>query len=360
MRKTLLRSLLIVVLVPLLYLGSVIGYAMLTDYRPTQPEALPIGGDAPMPQAYDTLTFVTWNIGYAGLGAGADFFYDGGKTVRMPQDSVQAYLQGIQETMDQLDFAYQIDHWMLQEVDRASRRSYRIDQTVAIAEQLPDWSWSFAPNYDVKFIPIPLMRPMGKAYAGQLSLSRFRPTEATRYPYTGSYDWPTYLFFLDRCFLLQRYALADGRQLLVINTHNSAYDDGTQRAQQMEQLAGVLREAQAAGHLVVAGGDWNQSPSGFRGVGDLPVRTSSLEARFQVAADFPAAGWQWAYDPLVPTNRDLDKAFDPAKTPRTILDFFLVSPGIEVLEVRGIDLGFRHSDHQPVLLRVRLPQLLPS
>jgi hypothetical protein len=37
-----------------------------------------------------------------------------------------------------------------------------------------------------------------------------------------------------------------------------------------------------------------------------------------------------------------------------VIDGFLVSPNVTVLEVRTADLGFRFSDHQPVTVRLRL------
>ena len=54
-----------------------------TLYDKTEPEYLP-----------DTLTVVSWNIGYAGLGDNMDFFYDGGRRVR---DSRARTAQNLQE-----------------------------------------------------------------------------------------------------------------------------------------------------------------------------------------------------------------------------------------------------------------------
>lgn len=44
---------------------------------------------------------------------------------------------------------------------------------------------------------------------------------------------------------------------------------------------------------------------------------------------------------------------EPRQRPQTTLtDFFLVSPGVRVLSVRTLPLGFRSSDHNPVVMRV--------
>jgi exonuclease III len=38
----------------------------------------------------------------------------------------------------------------------------------------------------------------------------------------------------------------------------------------------------------------------------------------------------------------------------TVIDYFLLSPNIELLEVKGIDEGFENSDHNPVSMRIKL------
>ena len=42
------------------------------------------------------------------------------------------------------------------------------------------------------------------------------------------------------------------------------------------------------------------------------------------------------------------------KTFTTLIDFYLVSPNVEILEVKTIDLDFKYSDHQPISLKVKL------
>jgi hypothetical protein len=66
--------------------------------------------------------------------------------------------------------------------------------------------------------------------------------------------------------------------------------------------------------------------------------------------------WIWAFDPSTPTNRDNAFPFEKGKTPTTILDYFLISPNVELLTAKNIDLGFKNSDHNPVYVKVRLLQ----
>ena len=68
-------------------------------------------------------------------------------------------------------------------------------------------------------------------------------------------------------------------------------------------------------------------------------------------------GWQWVFDEKVPTNRALKKVLDYGKTPVTLIDFYLVSPNVRVINVAGKNLKFEHSDHNPVMMEIELKGL---
>ena len=46
---------------------------------------------------------MTWNIGYGGLGAETDFFYDSGTMVTTPEEWVKKYTAGIDQTVKEND-----------------------------------------------------------------------------------------------------------------------------------------------------------------------------------------------------------------------------------------------------------------
>lgn len=352
--RWLIRLIVFVFLLALLYVGGMIVYAMLTDYDPPPTETLTMEGKArdsllTVVQP-DTLSLYNWNIGFTGLGKESDFFYDGGDQVIMPEALVDKNRTGIMAEIAVQ--AKETDFFLLQEVDRHSRRSYYVDGVEAISAVLPGFVSSYATNYRVGFIPIPFTRPMGTVEGGLATWSRFQPDEAMRYSFEGNYDWPTYLFFLDRCFLLTRFTRANHPDLVLINTHNSAYDDGSLKKRQMEQMQKVLLAEYEKGNYVIVGGDWNQFPPHYQGVEGFALNEQSWST--PVAEDYPAAGWQWAYDPSLATNRSLNAPFDADTTRRYIIDYFLLSPNVELLKVKTADLGFAYSDHQPVRLQVVL------
>jgi endonuclease/exonuclease/phosphatase family metal-dependent hydrolase len=159
---------------------------------------------------------------------------------------------------------------------------------------------------------------------------------------------------LDRCLLVQRYDLSSGKQMLVVNLHNSAYDNtGKLKAQEMAYLKNFITQEYEKGNYVIVGGDWNQNPPGF----DNNTFSRNLKETYPqtaVMADFMPADWKWAFDATTASNRNLVTAYDKDKTFTTLIDFFLLSPNVDLVSVKGAHVGFQFSDHQPVKLQVKL------
>ena len=74
----------------------------------------------------DSVSILTWNVGYAGLGEESDFFMDGGKQVRAPSKAVvEKNMDGIVSTVKDLN----ADFTFLQEIEAdPSTRSYGIEE----------------------------------------------------------------------------------------------------------------------------------------------------------------------------------------------------------------------------------------
>ena len=323
-------------------------FGTLSDYRPDEKTQVSENPDAPA-ISDSIFRIMTWNIGYCGLGERMDFFYDGGKGVRPDRATSEANLEGVIEyakTLDSCDFL------LFQEVDVESKRSYRINQLEALEKGLFPVLVSFGKNFDVAFNPAPPRAPLGKVVSGIATLGRRVPSSSIRYSFPGNYGWPMGVFMLDRCFLVNRYPLTGGRELLVINTHNSAYDDGSLRKAQMEYLHGFLMEEYGKGNYVVVGGDWNQTPYGFEPEFERDV-FDTIQLSY-VPKDYLPGDWTWLYDPTVPTNRRVDTPYKAGVSRTTVIDFYLLSPNLEPLFVKGVYLGFIHSDHQPVLAGFKL------
>jgi endonuclease/exonuclease/phosphatase family metal-dependent hydrolase len=205
----------------------------------------------------------------------------------------------------------------------------------------------FAKNYDVRFVPQPFLGPMGQVTSGLMSLLRWQPTQAQRLAYPGSFPFLLRLFFLKRCALVTRTPW-QGKELVLINTHNSAFDDGLLKRQEMAFLRELLLEEHAKGNFVIVGGDWNQLPPGKTHSPGSGQETMAIDPAF------PGPGWHWVADLSRDSNRSVKAPYIPGQTATTTLDFFLLSPNLQALEIKTLMLGFAHSDHNPVRVRIGL------
>lgn len=353
-----LKILLALFLICVLSVAGLIGFLMVTEYKPGDREEVPrrarltslAKGSSDSLTSSRTFTCLTWNIGYAGLGKELDFFYDGGTVVNPPRERSEQYLDGIRQTLSGFGSA---DFVFLQEVDFQSSRSFRKDQCAVLAHSLPSHEAVTALNYSCRFIPVPVTDPMGKVESGLVTFSRAEAQEATRHAYRANFSWPKRLVFLKRCFLVTRFMLENGKQLVMVNLHNSTFDAGGHlRLAEQEQLQEFLLAEYRDAHYVVVGGDWNMNPKGF-----IPdsIRTADRgQAILPPIGEAFLPGWTFAFDPDVPSNRNVDEPYRKGSTGTTVIDFFILSPNVRLCRVKTMDLGFSCSDHNPVLLTFEL------
>lgn len=335
----------------LIFVGFVI-YITLTDYKPEKVEIIVEKGTYDIVELQqDTFSLINWNVGYAGLGEEMDFFYDGGTKTRASREESEKYLNDILRFIKTNDT---VDMWLLQEVDVDAKRSYYINQVEKVNNAKKGSYGVFARNYMCKHVPIPVTDPLGYVEAGLMTFSNFPPQEAIRFAYPLIASWPNKLFLLDRCFLLNRYSLASGKELVVLNTHNSAYVyDSILRIEELQIIKKVMLEEYNKGNYVIAGGDWNQNPPGYFPSDDYNGH-KFLASVVKMNDDFMPADWSWAYDNSAPTNRSNYKSYVLGENTTTCLDYYLVSPNVEIIDVEVLDQKFRSSDHNPVYLKAIL------
>ncbi len=346
--KKILKFLLYFVVILLIAFAGFLIFATADNYSP--PEQVIVFQAAEPDIFADTGEFslVTWNIGYCGLNAEMDFFYEGGTQVRPKKDVVLQNLNAVKQTLTELG---DIDFLLLQEVDSLSKRSYGLCEIDSISRVFPSYKAAYAKNYDVFFVPQPLTEPMGNVNSGLLTLSKFTPATATRFAYPDDFSWPLSLFFLDRCFLVNRYTLQNDKELVLINTHNSAFDNGSQRDMEMAYLKNFIETEYKKGNYVIAGGDWNQCPPDFRP--EFRKHKMDNTLRKDISSEY-MPDWKWAYDLSEPSNRRVTTPYNVETTLTTVIDFFLISPNIIIKSVGTKHLEFEHSDHNPVVLNIKL------
>lgn len=347
--KILLKLLGILVALVLLAAAGLVGYLSLTEYKPAPVKALPVTEAAlkEEPAVGDLLTVVSFNTGYAGLDRTQDFFMDGGKNVRPgSEEEVRGNLSNMLGVLDGLDAQI----ILLQEVDEDSARSYGINQKEYYRRGLA-MNAAMAYNYQCAFVPFP-WPPIGRVSSGLVTLTELNVQSAERISLPVPFDWPVRAANLKRCLLVERVPVKDtDKELVIINLHLEAYDDGEGKLAQTRQLVELLQAEVEAGNYVIAGGDFNQT------FPDAPAMPAVEPDGWQpgLMAELPE-GLRYVYDAATPTCRRLSKPYtgDRNKTQFYVIDGFILSDNLKVNHVETIDLNFLSSDHNPVLLQLTL------
>lgn len=347
--KKLLKVLLIIIIVIVVAAGGFVGFLSFTEYKPADVEYISAGLLGEPETVGDTVRLVSWNVGYCGLGENEDFVMDGGKGAGKPErEDFDYYFDGVSETLDELD----ADIYLLQEVDEDSARSYGANEVKSFSEGRNAHSWAYAQNYLCPFVPFP-WPPMGRMNSGIMTTADYAVEDGTaeRIALPCPFSWPVRTANLKRCLLITRYKIPElDRELVVVNLHLEAYDDGEGKAAQTAMLFEVLEAEYEKGNYVVAGGDFNQTFPGT--LEKWPMLDEGYWAPGVLEEESLPEGWSFVYDDSSPTCRLNNAPYDAETSQHYVLDGFIVSPNAEVLSVETQSLGFKYSDHNPVVLEM--------
>ena len=346
-----------------LLVGGYAVYLTVQYERIPDGQALEVAQPASAPaEAGTAYTAVTWNVGFGAYNRDFSFFMDSGTmadgtavrgTMSRAADraAVEANLAAQLETLQPLA----PDFLLLQEVDTDADRSYHVDMASAYRAAYPDHGAVYASNFHSAYLFYPVTKPHGRVQSGLLTLSSRRVDAAERRSYPVDESFPTKFFDLDRCFAVLRLPVDNGRELVLVNSHMSAYDEGgTVRAAQMDTLCAFLAAEYAAGNYVVVGGDFNHALGGtetaFPSQQQVPEWVYPFdEARLPEGFRVVTA----ANDHQVATCRSTDLPYTPGVNYTAVLDGFLASDNV-LAGAENLDAGFAASDHNPVLLRFTL------
>ena len=311
----------------------------------------------------ETYTAVTYNIGFGAYGPDYSFFMDTGEMEdgiattgkygkAISKESVNQNTAGAVQELESLD----ADFMLCQEVDTDSDRSYHVNQAEILKEAFPEYGSIFANNFHSAYLFYPFSDPHGAVRAGLLNFSRYKVQEAERRSYPVDNSFITKFTDLDRCFSLMRIPVENGRELVLINSHMSAYDEGGRvRAKQLELLNSVMEEEYQAGNYVIVGGDFNHAlgeevAEGFDSEQKFPSWVSVL-TEADIAEGIRI---QKAENELeAPTCRGADIPYTKGVNYTTVVDGFLVSDNIQA-KALNVDTDFAYSDHNPVKLEFEL------
>lgn len=336
----------------LILAAGYVGFMIITDYKPDEEVTLEVEDNkAKALNTKDEIKITTFNIGYGTMDESVDFFMDGGVMSRgISKEKTLENMNAIIKVLKDLNS----DLMFLQEVDVKATRSYKVNELQMIKDEFKDYSSNFAINYKVPWVPIPLYKPHGNVLAGLLTLSKYDITSATRYDLPGKSSFFVQLGDLDRAMTVNRMPVENGKELVAVNAHLSAYDKGgTVRKVQLGYIKQFLEAEYAKGNYVIIGGDWNQQIPGTNAF-NFPTTEEWPEWLQDIPQELIPENFTWAYDKTVPSNRTVAKSYTPGENLLSVIDGFLVSDNIEVISTTSSDLAFKNSDHNPVTITFKL------
>lgn len=350
----------IVISILALIIGGYLGYVMIQYYR--YDDIMDIEIDRNVESEVISLnreyTISTYNIGFGAYNQEYSFFMDEGYmkdgtyikgkyAKARSEDIVLRNTSGVIKTIENIAS----DFMFFQEVDKKATRSYNVNQYSELMSKFNNYSSAYASNFHSAFLLYPFNDPIGKTEAGIVTLAKYKIKSATRYKLPIDESFPTKFFDLDRCFMITRYIVSEGKELVLINVHLSAYDEGgIYRKKQVQLLNTILKEEKEKGSYVIVGGDFNHdianSLNEFETNQKIPKWVYKLEDK-----DLEP-GYKFATSKNIPTCRSTDMPYEEGQNYSVVLDGFIVSDNVMVTGVENIaqDNGelFLYSDHNPV------------
>ena len=302
-------------------------------------------------------TAVTYNVGFGAYSPEYSFFMDvsyddhTGKKVSgkygkgISKEDVEANTSGAVNCLKQTN----ADFILLQEVDEKANRSYFVNQREAFT--FSGYNTAFAVNFHSAYLFYPFNDPIGKSLSGIMTLSKHKIQSTTRRSLPLATDFSKF-FDLDRCISVSRLPVAESdRELVLINVHLSAYDEGgVIRAQQTEMFMDILSEEYQKGNYVVAGGDFNQLLS--------TVEFPNTQHRQDWVSPFPTENLPEGYSVHTstdkPTCRNANMPYVLGQSYTCIIDGFITSANVSVSSAKTVISDFEFSDHNPVSISFTL------
>ncbi len=328
-------------------------YVVLDYYRLEDGLTLTVEGEAEgaVPKG-QTLTLVTYNIGFGAYSDDYSFFMDGGEYARA--FSKEAVISNINGSLSAIT-ATEPDLVLLQEVDVDGDRSYHVDQGAMLSSGLSGYESVYAQNYDSPYFFYPFSDPIGANKAGLMTFSHYNVESAHRRSLPIENSLYKYLD-LDRAYSVSVLPVEGGGSLVLYNVHLSAYtSDGTISDEQLRMLSAYMKEQYEKGNYVIAAGDFNKDLLGdsskyFERGGDGEFTWAK-----PLDMSLSPEGFICRSGTNAPTCRNADSAYRADGTDFVLsVDGVIVSPNVELLLCETVDNGFKYSDHNPVKAKLLL------
>lgn len=315
-------------------------------------------------QTNTSYKITTYNIGFGAYNHEFSFFMDSGKMKNGKEVSGKdSTAKNKQVVLDNTNGVINVaktlnsDFYFFQEVDVKGTRSHNVNQLEMLKGINENMGYTFAENFHSAYLLYPFNDPHGANTAGVATFSKYKIDESTRISYPVDESFPNKFFDLDRCFSINRINLENGKQLVLINSHMSAYDEGGKiRQKQLEKLNSILTSEYEKGNYVIAGGDFNHDIA--NSINLFETEQEVPEWVFKLSKEDLPEHFNFAAATDDATCRSTDMPYTKGVNYTVVLDGFIVSDNVVVENVTNLVLGesvnFEFSDHNPATLTFKL------
>lgn len=355
----------IILLALVLVVGGYVIYMQNSYYRIPDHQKLTVknnqSGELQVGKKY---TAATYNVGFGAYNQKFSFFMDTGELkngtktrgkhgTAFSKQAVLTATNGALSTMQKT----KADFMLFQEIDTNSTRSYHVNQVAMAEKKFRQDGSVFANNFHSAFLFWPLTDPHGSVQSGLLTLSHYHIKSSVRRSYPVTHSFIGKFTDLDRCFSLTRIPVKNGKQLILINSHMSAYDKGGEsKKKQLKLLNSVMKHEYQKGNYVIVGGDFNHALgkkylTHFKTAEKVPSTVAVLTNKELKSSGMHIVEADNANS--VATNRSDDLPYKKNYNYTTVIDGYLVSPNVAAT-AHVINTEFRYSDHNPVKLTFTL------
>ncbi len=328
-----------------------IGWIWFTTLQPdqVQPASVNNSDSAPPISEEDQLKLLNWNVQFM-AGKGYDFYYEGGEDTRPTPEDIDETTEEVARIIREED----PDVILLQEVDDGAKRTDHEDQLAKLMEKLPDDYGSHASTFYWKAAFSLHPKIMGSVGMKLSVISKYKMETARRHQLALKPDnWFVRQFDLKRAVLEVRFPRKEGEDLVVFNTHLTAFAFGSNvRERQVKEIKGLLEDRSKEGNPWLIAGDFNLRPPG-KGEGE-----GDNEAIKSLFADYRAVpGYEEVNGPN-PEDWYTHFPNDPEITgPDRTIDYFFLSDSVSLGDHYVRREGtLETSDHLPVIAEVRVNQ----
>jgi endonuclease/exonuclease/phosphatase family metal-dependent hydrolase len=328
------------------------------NYHPGKVECEEVSNTegAPLLSPDKPISVITFNVQFL-AGTGYDFFYDGGPDTLVARSDIESTVAKVAAFIAETN----PDFVLIQEVDCGARRTDYLDQVALLCGAMPAGIRNHVSTFYWKSKFVPHLKIMGSAGTKLVVFSRYRLGKAYRYQLPRTPGDPLEREFgLKRAILEVEIPLANGRTLVLLNTHLEAFPKDTDvMERQVEKVLWRLKTLDDQNLAWILGGDFNLLPPGQsarlnpqgRGIHREPTEIRSIYEKYAGVPTVADATGEHMRHYFTFTRR-----VGAIRLPVRTLDYFFAAPRVTIEDYAVVQEGTMDlSDHLPLTARFRLP-----